>query len=244
MFQGPYNTPRPLGSAPFAAVFWPLLAPILFVNIIVLAARVAAFDWAFGPVDEGGSLRVQWTILLVAHASLFAAMSLWSERVGAGPFAGSLLLDGDWLAISALTGPVVLLGTTLLTGLLVGGDDPNWMFREAPVLDLLGPGAIGLSMVAAAVFVIPIAEEIAFRGVALGFLLSRGLPPLVAGLVTAAVFAATHQQYNLFGMLPIFIMGLYLAWLRVVTGSIAAPIIAHMAANGVSTAIFIGANPA
>ncbi|MEO0755161.1 MAG: CPBP family intramembrane glutamic endopeptidase [Pseudomonadota bacterium] len=242
MFSGPYNTPLALARSPFAAVFWPLIAPILFLNIGVVLAGLFTFGWAFEQFEDGGSLQNQWLILAVVQIALFAAMSLWSERVGAGPFAGSLALDGDWLAISALTGPVILLGTTILVGLLVGNGDPNWMFRDEQAHPQLGAGAIGLSMVAATVLLVPLTEEMAYRGVAVGFLLGRGVPPLLGGVVTSAVFAATHLQYSLFGMVPIFIMGLYLAWLRVATGTVSAPIAAHMSANAISMALFITTN--
>lgn len=242
MFKGPYNTPRALGNAPLAAIFWPLLAPILFVNAGVILAEILTLGWASRQFAETGSPAAQWMILLVIQAILFAAMSWWSERAGAGPFAGTLRMEGDWVAIACLTGPVVLLGTTMLTGILVGGDDPNWMFRNGQERALLSREAIGLSMVAAAALLVPITEEMAFRGIALGFLLSRGLSPLAASLITAALFAFTHQQYNLFGMLPIFIMGLYLGWLRIATGTIGAPILAHMSANAASLALFIATN--
>ncbi len=243
MFQGPYNTPRALAHTPMAAIFWPLLAPLLFVNAGLILAELVTFGWASQQFSQEGSPAAQWTILIVIQALLFAAMSVWSERAGAGPFAGSLKIDGDWAAISALTGPVVLLGSSLLTGLLVGGEDPNWMFRDNEARALLSREAIGLSMIAAAAVLMPITEEMAFRGIALGCLLSRGVSPLFASLVTAAVFAGIHQQYTLLGMLPVFIMGLYLGWLRVATGSIAAPILAHMTANTASLGLFIAATP-
>jgi len=242
MYSGPYNTPMALARSPFAAVFWPLLAPILFVNVGVVLAGFFTFGWSFEQFGDGGSLQAQWTIFLVINAILFAAMSLWSERIGAGPFAGGLELESDWLAISVLSGPVVLLGTTLLLGSVVGQEDPNWMFRETSARDLLGPAAIGLSMIFAAVFLLPIVEEVAYRGIAMGFLLGRGVTPMVAGAITAAAFAATHLQYTLLGMFPIFVMGLYLAWLRAATGTVAAPIMAHISANAVSMALFVAAN--
>ncbi|MEM0985717.1 MAG: type II CAAX endopeptidase family protein [Pseudomonadota bacterium] len=242
MFQGPYNTPVSLGRAPIAAVFWPIIAPILFLNVGVLLAGFLTQGWVLEQFEEGGSPPMQWLILLVIQAILFAAMSFWSDRAGAGPFAGSLKIESDWIGIAALTGPLVLLGSTLLIGILVSRDDPNWMFRDPQANPLLTRDAIGLSMIAAGGILIPITEEMAFRGIALGFLLNRGLTPLSAGVVTAVVFAALHPQYTLLGMVPVFIMGLYLAWLRIATGSITAPIVAHMSANLVSLTLFIAAN--
>ena len=242
MFSGPYNTPPVFRHTPIAALFWTLLAPVLFLNIGILIAGAVTGGWATAQFQDGGSPAQQWTVLVLLQCLLFAAISLWAQRMGAGPFAGSMKLDSDWLAISAMTGPVILLGTSILVGLLVGGTDPNWMYREEFDLQLMSSAAIGWSMLLGTVLLFPLTEEIAFRGVALGWLLARGIPPALSALAISLLFAAAHQQYSLMGMIPIFVMGLYLCWLRVATGTIAAPIVSHMSANAISVGLFIAAN--
>lgn len=78
----------------------------------------------------------------------------------------------------------------------------------------------------------PIFEEMTFRGLLLGCLLARGWNPWIAITVTAAAFASTHGQYYLPGLASVFVGGLLFGALRVLTGGIAAPILAHMAMNG------------
>jgi uncharacterized protein len=78
----------------------------------------------------------------------------------------------------------------------------------------------------------PIFEEMTFRGLFLGCLLARGWKPWIAIGVTAAAFASIHGQYYLPGLLSVFVGGLLFGALRVLTGGLAAPILAHMTMNG------------
>jgi uncharacterized protein len=71
----------------------------------------------------------------------------------------------------------------------------------------------------------------AFRGLFLGCLLARGWNPWIAIGVTAAAFASIHGQYYLPGLLSVFVGGLLFGALRVLTGGLAAPIMAHMTMN-------------
>ena len=83
----------------------------------------------------------------------------------------------------------------------------------------------------AVVIVAPIAEEIAFRG-----FLFRGLSESWLGVsgtlvVTSAVWAAMHIQYDAFTIGQIFCIGLLLGWIRWATGSTLLTIALHVLAN-------------
>ncbi len=221
-----------LARRPMAAVFWPVLAPVMFTYLIAALINLATGGWVASQFSEGGSVRGQLIVLILAHLALFAAMSFWAERIGAGPFAGRLSGAADWFALGALTGPVVLILTTALVAGLFAGDDSGWMYREGFDPSLLNVGAGSLLLASYAIILAPLIEEMAFRGIALGCLLGRGWNPAMAAIVTAGAFAATHVHYTLPAMIPVFILGLYLALLRIFSGSIAVPIIAHASANG------------
>ena len=77
----------------------------------------------------------------------------------------------------------------------------------------------------------PLFEELAFRGLFLGCLLARGWKPLPAILLTSLVFALTHTQYILFGQVLIFVAGCVFGLLRVMSGGILIPILAHSLTN-------------
>jgi membrane protease YdiL (CAAX protease family) len=89
------------------------------------------------------------------------------------------------------------------------------------------PGEFVWSVVGA-----PLFEEMAFRGLLLGCLLARGWNPWIAVTVVAAAFAAIHDQYYLPGLAGVFVSGLLFGWLRLLSGGLVAPMIAHALLNG------------
>jgi membrane protease YdiL (CAAX protease family) len=85
-----------------------------------------------------------------------------------------------------------------------------------------------------AVIVAPICEEVVFRGYIYPAL-KRFSGPWVGALVTALFFSAAHG--SLAALLPLFIFGLVLVFLYEWTGSIWAPIAAHLLFNGATVAL-------
>jgi membrane protease YdiL (CAAX protease family) len=78
--------------------------------------------------------------------------------------------------------------------------------------------------------VIPVAEEILFRGYLFGAV-RRASSDAVAVVVTAFCFSLFHLQ--LFYFVPLFVMGLVLGWLRLQTRSLRVPILMHAFNNWV-----------
>jgi membrane protease YdiL (CAAX protease family) len=77
----------------------------------------------------------------------------------------------------------------------------------------------------------PLSEEVFFRGLIFGsYYRTKG--PLVAYAVSATVFALLHL--NLPAIAPILVLGLGLAWLYRLTGSLTPCIIAHGCNNGLA----------
>ena len=76
-----------------------------------------------------------------------------------------------------------------------------------------------------------------FRG-----FLHRGWAPSWLGIagtivLTSALWALLHQQYNILGILFIFVMGLIFGWMRQRSGSVLLPITLHTANNLLATAL-------
>jgi membrane protease YdiL (CAAX protease family) len=90
----------------------------------------------------------------------------------------------------------------------------------------------------ATVVVAPITEELFFRGfLHRGWALSwLGVPGTI--VLTSALWAALHQQYNWLGMLCIFLMGLIFGWIRQRSGSTTVTIVLH-ALNNLIAAVLI-----
>ncbi|MEO7295130.1 MAG: type II CAAX endopeptidase family protein [Candidatus Limnocylindria bacterium] len=89
-------------------------------------------------------------------------------------------------------------------------------------------------VILAVVILAPIAEEIFFRGVVFNAWLREG-GPRWAFIGSSVVFAAIHV--SVVALLPIFLLGLALAWIYQRTGDLLAPIAMHATVNGISVAL-------
>ena len=92
--------------------------------------------------------------------------------------------------------------------------------------------AVGLPLL---ILLPPIAEEFLFRGFLLSAFL-RGGKVAQAVVLTAAMFAVFHIVPAKY--LPTGLIGLWLAWLVVATGSIYPAILAHLLNNGIAILYF------
>jgi hypothetical protein len=97
-----------------------------------------------------------------------------------------------------------------------------------------GAGAMRYYLIALAVAIAPVAEEILFRGIVLP-VLARHTGTLWALVASAAVFAALHM--NLAAAAPLFILGLVLGLAYLYSGSLTVSIALHAVFNSVSIAV-------
>jgi uncharacterized protein len=128
-------------------------------------------------------------------------------------------------------GVVAWVGATILSALVVivlealGIDAAPQAAEQA--LEVIDPWLAIASIVVLA----PIAEEVFFRGIGFNALL-RERGRRWAYLGSAALFAVIHL--SLVALLPIFLLGLALAWVYERTGNLLAPIAMHAVVNGIS----------
>jgi membrane protease YdiL (CAAX protease family) len=166
---------------------------------------------------------VSWLFVFRPRAIRFAVPLLgprrdWLRAARAGVGWGVLA----WIVASAVTLGVVALFEAI-------GLPPETQPTEQMLAEL-EPWVIVLAVVVVA----PIAEEIFFRGVAFNaWLAERGRRFAYIG--SAILFAAIHG--SLVSLLPIFLLGLALAWVYRRTRSLAAPIAMHATVNGVTVTI-------
>ena len=230
MHLGPFNTPMTLAPRLLMAVFWTLVAPFLILMVLVIALNMVTDDWASRQFTAEGDFAHAAAISCVGYLILFAAMSFWSDRISAGPFAGPMKLGADWIGIAAITGPIVFSGTSMLMSLVLNDNGPWWL-RDEAVQDLPEITEYTALMAVLIIVLIPLVEEVSFRGIALGCLVARRIDPVTSVMITTLGFTAIHTNYSPLGLIPIFIGGLYLGALRLLSGTVAAPLIAHMSAN-------------
>jgi membrane protease YdiL (CAAX protease family) len=137
------------------------------------------------------------------------------RQVGLGVLAGALTFVISSVSVQ------ILIDTMRATGTDLGSGGPTLDPRIGSLSDY------SFWLVSGAV-IAPIAEEVFFRGYALGGFAKRGLENRGL-LVTSALFAAVHLNALSFG--PLLVAGLVLGSLRLKTGSLVAPVTAHASNN-------------
>jgi membrane protease YdiL (CAAX protease family) len=106
---------------------------------------------------------------------------------------------------------------------------PDFMvqvYRTAGVLPLLA---------LAIVVVLPLAEEVLFRGFLFTGVLHSRLGPVGAVVLTALLWSLMHVQYDAYGIGTIFVSGLLLGYARLKTGSLYVTILLHGLMNLLAT---------
>jgi membrane protease YdiL (CAAX protease family) len=87
----------------------------------------------------------------------------------------------------------------------------------------------------------PLAEEFLFRGFLYGVLRRSAAGFAGTAVVTAFIWSTLHASYSLYGMAAIFLIGLYLAWVREKTGSLITPLACHAIYNGLIVLVLASA---
>lgn len=219
--------------------FRPLLLPVTFlvwIGLQDLAVRIAAVPPA--TLDGGLTLAhleaLGWAQWLIA-AGMLLFLGLWTRLFGDGladlGLARSGAVPAAWLALSCWVAFIPLqLGAVALdagTRQLLGAEPaPQAMvvaFQLEPAAQRSVIVWLGLALAA------PLQEELLFRATLLPFL-RRVAPAAVAIALNGVLFAALHDA----GHLAVFTLGCGLAWLRLRTGGLVAPIVFHVVHNGVT----------
>ena len=173
-------------------------------------------------------VATQVSLLLVSWFLVFRprALEALPSLPGRDP-AGALLAGFGW-------GIPAWLGATLASAGVVWllesiGFDAEPQAAEQAIA-LVDPWLVVLSVVILA----PIAEEIFFRGVVFNAWL-REAGPRWAFIGSSALFALIH--ISVVALVPIFLLGLALAWVYRRTNNLLAPIAMHATVNGISVAL-------
>jgi len=144
----------------------------------------------------------------------------------------------DYLGLRWAKRQDVVIGVVLLVALIVLGDGLLYLsgrelvtpFQLQSYTTAAAEGWLP-AMWIAAVIVAPAGEEITFRGFLFrGFVTSqRSAWPAI--IIISILWAALHIQYDWAGMLQIFIIGLFLGWVRLTSGSVLLTFLLHALFN-------------
>lgn len=213
------------------AVWGPAAGALVASGAAGLAVSYALFA-AAGGVSMGG--------YLLAMLAQVLAMAGAARVFARGPFlppAAPAMKTGQAILLGALylvTGtPRVAIPLAVLSRALIGEAG------GAHPLEELG-GALDAGGIALFVLVVvvagPWAEELLFRGLLFRRLEEQG-KGVWAVWVSSGVFALVHPNYRL--LIPVvFFDGLILAWARLRTGGLGAPVVLHMLVNGAATLVY------
>ena len=87
--------------------------------------------------------------------------------------------------------------------------------------------------------VVPLFEELFFRGFLLFGLMRSSLGAWGAVLLTSFMWSAIHLQYDLFELGALFGLGVVLGWARIKTGSIVPCLLMHAGFNAASLSLCV-----
>ena len=177
-----------------------------------LQALTTARLGAFFAVFQTTALLLTWAAVRLYSRDRRALLSFAMPHGGAATVLKSIA--GLLLLASAYASAVFAIDQGALLG------------DVQPFAELVQSGSWWILLITAAIGA-PIAEETLFRGLMYGVLRNSPAGAIGAGLVTALVWASVHAQYSAYGLGAIFLIGLYLAWVREKTGSLLVPMLCH-----------------
>lgn len=196
------------------------------------AADAAALVLGEGELSLLGSFvlltSTQVGLLLVSWVLVFRTNALAGLPALPGADPGRALRAGVLWGVVAWIGASLVAAAMYLVFEAVGLDPEPQVAEQA--LEVVDP----VLAVLAVVILAPIAEEVFFRGVVFNAFLREG-GRRWAFLGSSALFAVIHLSAVAF--VPIFLLGLALAWIYDRTRNLLAPIAMHLVVNGASVVI-------
>ena len=221
-----------LAQHPWHAFFFSVFALYVYGALIFLFAAAIFPDLAeLFQANDPAAIEQLWLIQAFLFFAIFAYMSLWCERVGAGPFAVPIQTDWKWAVGAIIGGPIIYVTLLRFSYTVIAGGAEDWAYADTGIQDIMENSAASAAMIVAVVVIGPIFEEMAYRGIAMGALLGRGVPTAAAIIIPAILFAISHTQYTPAALFAVFMFGIFLGILRLKSRSIAPPILAHMSVN-------------
>ena len=225
----------------WGTIIWSALILAIFISVQIVTMTVA-ITLSEGPLPEaeirqklvpatetGNALALLTAVTTFVCLGLIVAIiklkegALLREYLCLRPVSLEKTLRWFWFAAGLL---VLSDLTTHMLGRPIVPEFMSTAYRTAnPILPLW------LAVIVAA----PLFEETFFRGFLFKGVETSFLRPIGAVVVSAALWAAIHVQYDLYGMATIFIFGLLLGAARVATGSLLVPLGMHSIGNLVAT---------
>lgn len=232
---------------------WLVIEPVILLVIFGLLARELTPLWGVSPGSADLALSMSppdWGALAILEGK--AQLIKWGMLIGAAALLASLRgynifrpVPGDPPRLSIVQ--LVVLGVAIAMPLYLMSALPRWYhfnvapLGEAPAIWALIYGStwtlkFWMFMAVSSFLLVPIVEELFFRGYFLGSL-AKAFPPFWTIVICAGVFAAVHLQYAsldafaLYNMSMVFVVSAVFAWSVFATRSLIPAIIGHAYGN-------------
>jgi hypothetical protein len=226
---GHVQAAAPAGTPAVSFAWWQgLLAVGLFFALGTLASTTA---YLLGGAGPGLLLRLAATAVADSLLALAVGWLAWQlcGSARAGLALNFRLAPGVYLwGVGAV---LAVFGASLVYDLVLRAFGLHFEQHVVGMLRGLGGFWPWLGVMVLGGVVIPVAEEVVFRG-CLYPALRRPLGTAGAAVLSALIFAAMHMELG--ALVPIFIIGVVLALFRERTGSLVAPIFVHVLNNTLS----------
>ena len=240
---------RPLSG--WSTVGWGVLAFCAWLAaealvLIVFLARWFAHNPSV-PIDVDKVAHDGYVVSIAAIVSMavqcaVVVLAIRRARQPVADYLGLVRRPRPREIVFCLVSVALLLVASDLLSLVIGYDlVPPFMVQVYEAARDSGAPAILLLLIAA-VIAAPIGEEIMFRGFLFRGWVASALGVTGTVVVTSAVWAAIHVQYDWYGIVQVFCLGLLFGWVRARSGSTLLTMMMHAVCNiaaTVETAVII-----
>jgi|SRR6185437_3909547 membrane protease YdiL (CAAX protease family) len=216
---------------------WGIVSTLALGAIALLVSQLSGV----AALIEWYGLEVRNVPTMTQHGGAIVLFILISAPVQIAMLALAASAKGnvaEYLGYKLPTKGELIFSVAVLAAMIAAGDAVSWLagrnvvdrFQTDIYQSAKSVSLLPLLLVAIAVFV-PISEETLFRGFLMrGWLRShRSAWPAI--LVTAALFAVIHVQYDWFLIGQVFAFGILFGWTRWATGSTILTMVLHAIVN-------------
>ena len=239
---GPTAPARPLSA--WSTAGWGLLAFCAWLAAEALVLIVFLVRWFARnpdvPIDVDQVSHNGYVVSIAAIVSMavqcgVVALAIRRARQPIAEYLGLERRPHVREVVFCLASVAVLLLASDLLSWTIGHDlVPPFMVKVYQAARDAGPFAFLLLLIAAVVAA-PIGEEIMFRGFLFRGWATSPLGITVTIVVTSAVWAGIHVQYDWYGIVQVFCLGVLFGWVRARSGSTLLPIMMHAVCNIAAT---------
>lgn len=226
-----------------ATTLWALLLAFIYIVVQTTIFGIVVYSWyPDASEDQFFQLMMENTDngRLLALATVGAALVVLPLLLGISKLKRRSVV-ADYFGIRPVEKRILLKWVLIALALGVVFDVVKWaaglqLIPEFGINTYQSMGAPWLFLPTIIVLA-PLIEEAFFRGFLISGFERTFIGPIGSVLLTAALWAGVHTQYDLYDMTWIFVLGCVLGMSRILTGSIYPALVIHIVMNLLSYAV-------